>query len=44
MGKDLKDAVQPGNWSRAMEGCAEAFGQPQKESTCEQVYILTVVY
>lgn len=44
MGKDLKDAVQPGNWrGRAMEGSAEAFGAPQKESTREQVYILTVV-
>lgn len=44
MGNDLKGAVQPGNWrGRAVEGSAEAFGEPQKESTREQVYSLTVV-
>lgn len=44
VGKDLKNATQPGNWrGRAMEGSAEAFGEPQKKSRCDQIYILTVM-
>lgn len=45
MGKDLKHAVQPGDWrGQGMEGSVEAFGEPQKKSRHDQIYILTAVW